>query len=132
MSNNTDDKLTIEELEKEIEEFKKEKERVRRILGKIGGHKNEKFHFSINIGFLFVVLCIFILGMLKKIGFIISVEIGVLLVSLKIAWMIHEQQKVNHFQFWILTSLEYRINEIYKKVSVLEKYISKSNNTAKE
>ena len=34
--------------------------------------------------------------------------------------MIHEQQKVNHFQFWILTSLEYRINEIYKKVSVLE------------
>ena len=37
MSNNTDDKLTIEELEKEIEEFKKEKERVRRILGKIGG-----------------------------------------------------------------------------------------------
>ena len=110
----------------------KEKERVRRILGKIGGHKNEKFHFSINIGFLFVVLCIFILGMLKKIGFIISVEIGVLLVSLKIAWMIHEQQKVNHFQFWILTSLEYRINEIYKKVSVLEKYISKSNTTPKE
>ena len=46
--------------------------------------------------------------------------------------MIHEQQKVNHFQFWILTSLEYRINEIYKKVSVLEKYISKSNNTPKE
>ena len=131
MNNYTNEKLTIEELEKEINEFKKEKERVRKIVGKIGGHQNEKFHFSINIAFLIVVMCIFILGMLKKIGFILSVEIGVLLVSLKIAWMIHEQQKVNHFQFWILTSLEYRVNEIHKKVATLEKNINKMDVTSK-
>lgn len=131
MSNYTNEKLTIEELEKEINEFKKEKERVRKIVGKIGGHQNEKFHFSINIAFLIVVMCIFILGMLKKIGFILSVEIGVLLVSLKIAWMIHEQQKVNHFQFWILTSLEYRVNEIHKKVATLEKQMNKMDITSK-
>lgn len=131
MNNYTNEKLTIEELEKEINEFKKEKERVRKIVGKIGGHQNEKFHFSINIAFLIVVMCIFILGMLKKIGFILSVEIGVLLVSLKIAWMIHEQQKVNHFQFWILTSLEYRVNEIHKKVATLEKNINKMDITSK-
>lgn len=118
--------MTIEELEKEIAEFKKEKERVRKIIGTIGGKKKTTVEKTVNLSFLTVVLIVFTLGVLHKIGFVLSVEIGVLLVSLKIAWMIFEQQKINHFQFWILTSLEYRVNEIHKKVVNLEKKINEN------
>ena len=38
-----------------------------------------------------------------------SIEIGLLLVSIKIIWMIHKQMKVERFQFWILNLIEYRI-----------------------
>jgi hypothetical protein len=49
-----------------------------------------------------------------------SLELGVLLVSVKIIWMIHKQAKVEHFQFWILNSIEFRLNEITKSVRRLE------------
>jgi hypothetical protein len=35
--------------------------------------------------------------------------------------MFYESQRASHFQFWILNSLEFRINEIYKKVKKIEK-----------
>jgi hypothetical protein len=50
-----------------------------------------------------------------------SLEVGVLLVSLNIIWMIHKQTKVEHFQFWILNSIEYRPNDIAKRIQRLEK-----------
>ena len=53
----------------------------------------------------------------------ISIEIGILLVSIKIVWMIHSQGKYNHFVFWILNSIEYRINDISKKLCAIEKDI---------
>ena len=49
-----------------------------------------------------------------------SIELGVLLVSVKIIWMIHKQGRVEHFQFWILNSIEFRLNEITKSVRRLE------------
>jgi hypothetical protein len=49
-----------------------------------------------------------------------SIELGVLLVSVKIIWMIHKQARVEHFQFWILNSIEFRLNEITKSVRRLE------------
>lgn len=43
---------------------------------------------------------------------LIALETGVLLVSLKIIWMIHRNMKITHFQFWILHSIDTRLNEI--------------------
>jgi hypothetical protein len=68
------------------------------------------------------VLIVFILGgIFHTIPITLSLEIGVLLVSLKVAYMINSQEKVNHFQFWILTSLEFRLNEVSKNLKKLEK-----------
>ena len=69
-------------------------------------------------------------GVLKKISLEIEIAAAILLVVLKIAWMIHEAQKVSHFQFWILNSLEFRINEMNKKIRNIEKTVKKidSNN----
>jgi hypothetical protein len=115
-------RLSREELEKEVEEFRKEKERVRKIVGQIGGKRNLKNDKYINILFLIIVLIVFILGgIFHTIPITLSLEIGVLLVSLKVAYMINSQEKVNHFQFWILTSLEFRLNEVSKNLKKLEK-----------
>ena len=42
------ERLSFEELEQELEEFKKEKEKVRRIIGRIGG-KNQARITSYNV-----------------------------------------------------------------------------------
>ena len=55
---------------------------------------------------------------------LISLELGVLLVSIKIVFMIHSQQKVNHFEFWILNSIEYRMNDISKMVRKMERRLT--------
>jgi hypothetical protein len=53
---------------------------------------------------------------LQIIPTLLSLELGVLLVSLKIVWMIHKQSRVEHFQFWILHSIEFRLNELSRKL----------------
>ena len=52
-----------------------------------------------------------------------SIEIGVLLVSLKIIWMMHKQTKVEHFQFWVLNSIEFRLNDLAKRISKIDEKI---------
>ena len=46
-----------------------------------------------------------------------SIEIGILLVSIKIIWMISRQSKVDHFQFWILNSIEFRLNNLSREIN---------------
>ncbi|TDT67368.1 hypothetical protein EV215_2046 [Hypnocyclicus thermotrophus] len=119
-------RLSREELEKEVKDFRKEKERVRKIIGQIGGKRNLQNDKYINILFLIIVLIVFILGgIFHTIPITLSLEIGVFLVSLKVAYMINSQEKVNHFQFWILTSLEFRLNEISKNLKKVEKRLEK-------
>ena len=40
------------------------------------------------------------------------VELTTVMLSVKIIYMIHIQMKVNHFKFWILSAIEWRINEM--------------------
>ncbi|MFC1504857.1 hypothetical protein ACFL6D_05520 [Spirochaetota bacterium] len=44
--------------------------------------------------------------------------------SIKIIWMLHKQTKVEHFQFWILNSIEFRINDISKQIQDLKSKIA--------
>ena len=116
--------MSREELENELHEFRHEKERVRKIVGQIGGKQSNTLDRILNIVFLTIVISVFLSGTILHImDYTLSLEIGVLLVSLKIAWMIRKQEKVNHFQFWVLTSLEFRQNEISKKTKNLENII---------
>jgi hypothetical protein len=50
----------------------------------------------------------------------VLLEVAVFLLSLKIVWMIHLQMKLHHFQFWILNSLDFRVNELSRRMRVLE------------
>ena len=109
------------ELRRELEEFHKEKSRVRDVIGKIGGKINSRIDTGINIAFLLIIAALFVIEMTTELlPVLISLEIGVLLVSIKIVWMIHNLNKFYHFQFWVLNSIEFRLNDIVKKVRGIE------------
>lgn len=112
-------------LQEEMEHYKVEQEKVKQIVGSIGGaHQNRKHKIFNAIFLTIVVVSFFMGGILHYIPVTLSLELGVLLVSLKIAWMIHEQQKVNHFQFWILNSLEIRLNSLQTGSRKIQKEIT--------
>lgn len=117
----------VETLRRELEEFKAEKEKIRQLIGQIGGAHFVKRDKLINLLFLAVIVFLFIFDIIRHIfNFhipnlppIISVEVAVMLVSIKIVWMIHKQTRLEHFQFHILNSLEFRLNELSKQIREL-------------
>ncbi len=54
----------------------------------------------------------------------ISIELGMVLVSLKILWMIRKQARVEHFQFWILHSIEFRLNSLAKNIREMDEKLN--------
>ena len=117
----------IESLEKELNAFREEKEKIRGIIGQIGGTKSKRWDRIFNISFIIFLLVLIAIDVTRHfialpwMPSLVSLEIGVLLVSMKIIWMIHKQAKVEHFQFWILNSIEFRLNEISKQVNDIRK-----------
>ncbi len=117
----------IKTLQDELELFQKEKDQIRNIIGSIGGNHSTRQDKIINILFIILIVILFLMDSLRHmVGLeiamppLFSIEIGLLLVSIKIIWMIHKQMKVEHFQFWILNSIEFRINDISKRIITLE------------
>ena len=111
-----------ESLQEELENYKREKEKIRQIVGAIGGRVQSKSHQWMGMIVLFGIAImhhVFHFNVFLPATFYI--ELGMLLVSMKIIWMVHNQMKVNHFQFWILNSIEFRLNSIAKKMKTIEK-----------
>ncbi len=110
----------LEDLKLELENFQQEKERVRAILGKVGGVP--KFQAKIiNIIFIVIIAISIVLSFcVNEKWQLHMVELATIALSLKIIYLIHLQMKVNHFQFWILSSLEWRLNEMMKLIKNLK------------
>lgn len=114
-------------LEEELEQFRREKEKIRALVGQIGGVGSSRRDLVVNYVFVVAIVFLLLADVFRHVLHLdiplpplVSLELGVLLVSVKIVWMIHKQAKVEHFQFWILNSIEYRLNEISKSVRRLE------------
>ncbi|MBD3307146.1 hypothetical protein GF348_12255 [candidate division KSB3 bacterium] len=114
-------------LEEELRSYREEKEKIRHIIGQIGGEEDRRRDRLINIIFITLLLLLLaaditghIYPHLKIMPTLISLEIAVLMVSLKVIWMIHKQAKVEHFQFWILNAIEFRLNEVTKRLREME------------
>jgi hypothetical protein len=111
----------LDDLRHELENFQKEKERVRGIVGKIGGVP--RFQTKL-INFLFLVLIVFSLVISVTGGEkwrLMMVELALVAMSLKIIYLMDCQMKMNHFKFWILSSIEWRINEMAKQIRPLKR-----------
>ncbi len=115
-------------LKEELQHYKNEKEKIRKIIGQIGGTTSIKHDRRVNIIFLIVVISLFFFDVLREILHLqlsgyssnLAIEFALLLVSVKIIWMINKQSKIDHFQFWVLNSIEFQINGIAKRMRELE------------
>ena len=110
------------ELIRDLKEYQDERARLKQMLGQIGGKAQSRVDALINLGFLVIIITLFVLEITTHIvPTFISLEIGVLLVSIKIVWMIHINQKHQHFQFWVLNTIEFRLNDLTKKVNSIDR-----------
>ncbi|MFH1501610.1 MAG: hypothetical protein ABIG03_01055 [Candidatus Eisenbacteria bacterium] len=124
----SDTELLELELELELEQFRQEKEKIRSLVGKIGGVGSNRRDKVVNVLFIVAIALLLLVDSLRHmLGWpiplppVLSIELGVLLVSVKIIWMIRKQSRVEHFQFWILNSIEFRLNDISKQMKQIER-----------
>ena len=111
----------LEDLKQELENFQHEKERVRAIIGKIGGVP--KFQTKLINGiFIFVIAASLVVSVFGDDKWrLLTIEIATVALSVKIIYLIHNQMRVNHFKFWILSSIEWRLTEMMKHIKELKK-----------
>lgn len=118
--------INQENLLQELEAFQKEKEKIQKIVGKIGG-KNDVHNKRVNILLIsMIVVLLFMGGVLRKISLEVSIYFAILFGILKIIWLIYEMKKTNHFQYWILNSIEVRVNEMNVKLRNIEKKLKEN------
>ena len=106
-------------LEDEIRDFETERDNIRKIIGRIGGVPTPKARL-VNIVFIMLVLAVFAASIVwgGRMRFFM-IELGILLLSVKFVYFLESYIKLNHFQFWILSSLEWRLDQIDKRLKQL-------------
>ncbi|HUS72909.1 MAG TPA: hypothetical protein VMY06_07555 [Sedimentisphaerales bacterium] len=110
----------INDLREELEHFQQEKERVRAIIGQIGGMP--KFRTKlINALFIAVIAVSVVVSVIAGERLrLLMIEVATVTLSLKIIYLIHCQMRINHFKFWILSSIEWRLTEMRKEIKQLK------------
>jgi len=110
----------ISDLKQELESFQKEKERIRAIIGKIGGIPRFQTKL-INIIFVSIIIVSVVISIIGGESLrLLMIELATVTLSAKIIYMMHLQMRINHFQFWILSSIEWRINETIKHMKEIK------------
>ena len=104
----------------ELEEFVREKEKIRQIVGRIGGKPTTTSRVFTWLMIVFIVTTLIAAPFLPKELELPAVEVGIVLISLKIFFFIRNEAKVTHFQFWMLSSLEWRMNDMAKRLARID------------
>ena len=111
----------LDDLKRELEHFEKEKERIRAIVGQVGGVPKSRVKL-VNALFITVLVISVVISIFSHEKWrLIMIELATVTLSVKIIYLIHAQMRVAHFEFWILSSLEWRINEVMKQVRQIKK-----------
>ncbi|TKJ32917.1 MAG: hypothetical protein CEE38_22100 [Planctomycetes bacterium B3_Pla] len=111
----------IGDLKQALENFEQEKERVRAIIGTIGGVPSFNTKL-INIVFIVIIVVAVIISLIVDEKWrLLMIELTTVMLSVKIIYMIHIQMRVNHFKFWILSAIEWRINEMMVQIKQLKR-----------
>lgn len=110
----------IDDLKKELEHFQQEKERVRTIIGQIGGVPKFRTRLFNAIFIVIIVISVVISIVAGEKLRLLMIELATVTLSLKIIYLIHCQMRINHFKFWILSSIEWRLTEMRKDIKKLK------------
>jgi hypothetical protein len=111
----------LHDLKKELANFEKEKERVRAIVGQIGGVPKTQARFVNGLFIAIVAISVVISILAPEEWRLILIEVATVTLSIKIIYLMHAQMRMGHFEFWILSSLEWRVNEVVKQMRQLRK-----------
>jgi len=108
-------------LELELRNFQREKERVRAVIGALGGVPSN-YSRPVSALFLIAVAIAAIVSVFSgEETQLWTVELTVLVLSVKIVYMIHCRMRISHFAFWMLSSLEWRTMEVSRQIKELKK-----------
>lgn len=110
-------------LKEEFQEYQKEKHSISEVIRKAEGRSNSQ-HKIIGLIFAVLILAILVAGfILHRLTLMQTLEIATLLAVLKVIWMFYDLQKSTHFEFWLLNSLEFRLNELDKRLKRIERLL---------
>lgn len=124
---------SILELQDVLKDYREQKKKVEKIMSRIGGKKGGKRTRIIDGALLILLVLIFLLDLAHHIFGIaltpglLTLEVGVLLISVKVIWIAHKRTQTEHFMFWFLSSLETRVNLLLDEIRELSDKISDSD-----
>ncbi len=114
------DDLDESEIAAELRQFKKERDKIKKVLKAINENKRTPLEKYIDIVFIVLLVLLFLARFLTHwIGDFVSLEIGTLLVSIKIIFLMRRQDNYNHFMFMIMHTIDYRQNVILRRLDEL-------------
>jgi len=117
----------LNDLRQALENFQQEKERVRAIIGKIGGVPQFRTKF-INAIFVAVIAVSVIISVIAGEQLrLLMIELATVTLSVKIIYLIHCQTRVNHFKLWILSAIEWRINEMMGHIKHIKRAVEENS-----
>ena len=121
-----DDTRKLKDLSREeMEQFINEKEKIRQIVGRIGGQPTTISKVFTVLMIVFIIVTLIAAPFLPERLELPAVEVGIVLLSLKIFFFLQNEAKVTHFQFWMLSSLEWRMNDMAKRLARIDENIQK-------
>lgn len=117
MAQNDDNNLSDE-----IRRYAQERAELNRMLDRTKALGNKRLHRAVNLILFTAVIALFCLQVtFRSFEGFVSLEIGILLVSIKLILMIDSAARFNHFQFWILHSIEQRVNRMTERLDAMDR-----------
>lgn len=110
------------ELTEEFKRYESERADLQKLIGKTKALGDNRIHRVVNYLLFIAAGLLFVLQLtIRPFEGTLSLEIGIFLVSIKLILMIDSAARFNHFQFWILHSIEQRMNYIAERLDEMDK-----------
>jgi pterin-4a-carbinolamine dehydratase len=110
-----------EALRADLNKYRQEQKEWRRMIARSKIEENARVFTFLNNLLFFLIVALFAAQIFfHPMSDIFSLETALFLVSLKLIMMIHSASRFNHFQFWILHSIETRVEGLNERLDRLE------------
>ncbi len=115
-----------ESLQADLNQYRQEQKEWRRMIARSKIQENARLYDYLNALLFFLIVVLFFVQIIfHPLSDFFSLETALFLVSLKLIMMIHSASRFNHFQFWILHSIETRVEGINERLDRIESALSR-------
>jgi len=111
-----------EALQEDLKHYQSEQKEWRKMIARSKIQQNNRLYDILNSALFVLIVVLFVAQLLfHPMSDMLSLEIALFLVSVKLIMMIHSAVRFNHFQFWILHSIETRVEGLNERLDRIEK-----------